>query len=347
MLALAGVGAAAGYLLERVAARRLWPPHDPAVVEALQRPLEEARHHHVPTDDGGELHVLERGEGRPLVFLHGVTLSTMAWHYQLAELGDRYRVLAVDHRGHGLSKHGRDPYTIERLAKDFGDLLEAFDLHDVVVIGHSMGGMAALQYAVENPEALAERVAGLVLVSTAAGPLRRLVAFKAVTRLVSPSARYGLKLADRVPGGMFASNDLSWLIFRLGHGRDPSPDHIELNRLMTAATPVSVLAELVGGILGFDVRHRLSEIDVPALVVVGSRDILTPLATAETVAEGLPNAEFVVFDGVGHMPMLQRRDEVTRLIERFVENLPSTPRSPRGSLRDRATSPPAGPDPPI
>ena len=318
-LAAVGAGVAAGYGLERAAMRRLRPVAGRGPATEFDPPAD-CVHRHVATKDGGELHVLERGTGRPIVLLHGVTLSTVSWHYQILDLAKDHRVLAVDTRGHGDSKPGDDTWGIEGLATDLVQLLETLDLRDVVLVGHSMGGMAALQLAVDHPDVMAERVAGLVLMSTSAGPMSRLVGFKALTRLVTPPARHGLRLAGRIPGGIFPSNDLSYLVFRLGHGHGTDPAHVELNRAMTAATPLHVLAELLTGILSFDVRDRLDRVKVPVLVIGGTRDVLTPAYTARALAGALPDAELVLLPGAGHMVMLERHEEVTGLIRRFSDD---------------------------
>ena len=125
-------------------------------------------HRTVPTPDGGELHLIERGEGRPLVLLHGITLRADVWAPQFHQLADRYRVIAVDLRGHGTSTAGTDGYGLPRLATDLATVLETLDLRDAVFVGHSMGGMTIMQFCGDHPDVLDERVAGVVFVATRA-----------------------------------------------------------------------------------------------------------------------------------------------------------------------------------
>jgi pimeloyl-ACP methyl ester carboxylesterase len=320
-LALAAGGIAAGYAAERVLLGRVHPrvSADPSAFE----PPADAVHRDVPLSDGGSLHVVERGQGRPLVLLHGITLSALTWHYQLQDLTGSFRVLAVDHRGHGTSKSGDGGWELDRLALDVRELVEHLDLRDAVVVGHSMGGMVALRFALDHPDALADRVAGLVLMSTSGTPVHRLAAWKALTDAVTPSLKRGLAIGDRLPGGLFPASDLSYLVFRLGMGQGASPEHVELNRLMTASTPVSVWSELMSGVVGFDVHDRLGEIDVPALVLVGTRDLLTPPAAARALVAGLPRVRpLKALPGAGHMLMLERRHEVNEELVRFAKDLP-------------------------
>ena len=320
-VALAAGGVAAGYVAERALLGRLHPRvvADPSVFD----PPDDALHRTVPLSDGGSLHVVERGRGRPLVLLHGITLSALTWHYQLTDLADDFRVLAVDHRGHGSSEPGDGGWELERLALDVRELLEHLDLRDAIVVGHSMGGMVTLRFALDHAEVRRERVAGLVLVSTSGTPVHRLAAWKALTDVVTPSVKRGLALGSRLPGGLFPASDLSYLVFRVGMGRGASPEHVELNRLMTASTPVSVWSELMAGVVGFDVSDRFHEIDVPALVVVGTHDVLTPPAAARALVSGLPGARpLVAFPKAGHMLMLERRHELADELVRFSKSLP-------------------------
>ena len=320
-LAMAAGGVAAGYAAERLLLGRLHPRvvPDPSAFE----PPDDAIHREVALSDGGSLHVVERGSGRPIVLLHGITLSALTWHYQLQDLAEHFRVIAVDHRGHGSSKAGDGGWELERLALDVRELLEDLDLRDAIVVGHSMGGMVTLRFALDHADARRDRVAGIVLMSTSGTPVHRLAAWKALTDVVTPSVKRSLALGDRLPGGLFPASDLSYLVFRVGMGQGASPEHVELNRLMTASTPVSVWSELLSGVVGFDVRDRFHEIDVPALVLVGTRDVLTPPAAARAMVAGLPGARpLVAYPGAGHMLMLERRHEVAEELVRFAGSLP-------------------------
>ena len=89
------------------------------------------------------------------------------WGYQLRDLSDRCRVLAVDLRGHGESRAGSAGFGLDLLAEDLRTVLEALDLRDAIVVGHSMGGMTLMQFCADHPDVLDERVAGVVFLATA------------------------------------------------------------------------------------------------------------------------------------------------------------------------------------
>ena len=312
-----GAGLAAEHLMSARARRR----PDPAADDDFT-PIEDALHHTIEMDDGGRVHVVERGrpDAQPIVLLHGVTLSTVTWHYQLLDLADRFRVLAVDHRGHGKSTGGGDGYTVERIATDVAEVLSALDLRHAVLVGHSMGGMATMQFLVDHPRVRDERVAGVVLVATAAGAVAPAVA-GVVGKVTQPLNRRTAGWIDRRKGGWFPSNDLSYGATRLVLGRRASPTHVELTRAMTAAVPYGVVSQFGYSLVDFDTREKLPSVPTPALVVVGTADLLTPPRYARSIARRLPHAELVVLQGCGHMVMLERRRELDELISGFADKL--------------------------
>jgi pimeloyl-ACP methyl ester carboxylesterase len=109
---------------------------------------------------------------------------------------------------------------------------------------------------------------------------------------------------------------LTWSM-RLAYGVRPDPAAIELGRtMMTAMSPAS-LGPLMRGISSLQLREHLSAIDLPTLVVVGSRDLLTPPRHARAIAEGILGAELVVLPGTGHMVMLECPDELNTLLDEF------------------------------
>ncbi|MGH8980760.1 MAG: alpha/beta fold hydrolase, partial [Acidimicrobiales bacterium] len=163
MLAAAG---AAGYVAERAVARR-WRAPAGAIAAAGRTMPADIRHHFVETSDGGRIHVTERGEGQPVVFLHGITLGVATWAPEFRAFGGRS--VAIAFRGHGQSRAGRDGYSFGRLGADVLEVLEAIGVEDAVLVGHSMGGMVAQLLAADRPAELSRVVRRLVLVATSPG----------------------------------------------------------------------------------------------------------------------------------------------------------------------------------
>ena len=312
----------AGYATERMIMQRERNRADPAAGDDF-RLADDAVHHEMVTSDGGSLHIVERGDPRhrPIVLLHGVTLTNDIWTYQLADLAGRFRVLAIDHRGHGRSTAGDGGYGVARLAADLAEALDHLDVNGAVLVGHSMGGMTVQQFAVDVPDMARQRVAGLVLMCTTSRAAPQLTLGPLVARGIVPASQRGLRLSARLPGGLLPSNDLSYLLMRVGFGKDPSPTHVELTRAIEAAIVPAVLSELLTELFSFDRADDIERIDRPTLVVAGELDHLLPVFHGREIAGRIPGAELVVLPGCGHMPMLERREQLAELIGGFAGRL--------------------------
>lgn len=286
--------------------------------DRLFTPPTDVTHHHVPSHDGGTLHVVERGAGRPLVLLHGITLRWDVWSPQLHQLADRYRVIACDLRGHGQSEAGEEGFGLGRLAADLATVLTDLDLSDAILVGHSMGGMTAMRFCADFPGVLDERVTGLMLVATAAtipmpAPVKALL------------SRPGQRLLDRVESGRavrqyaMGDNALSLLVCRLAFGAHPPGAAVAQVRSMVEAVPQASSLPSGVGLLEHDARQSLAAVRTPTIVVVGNRDLLTPVWSARLIARLLPGAELHILAGAGHQVMQERPDELAMLIDQLAD----------------------------
>jgi pimeloyl-ACP methyl ester carboxylesterase len=314
-LAVAAVGAVAGLVVaaERNAVKRLRAREvadaDASVV------IEFERSWRLPAHDGGELFVVEAGSGPPILLSHGVTLSVRVWTKQLRSLAAAgFRVIAYDHRGHGDSPLGPAGHGLDQIAADLGSVIEAMDLRDVVIVGHSMGGIATQLFCLDHPEVARERVAGIVLLSTLARS-----PFAANPRL----AQLMTGLADRLPdtAGALRARDLGLLIARLGFGKSPAPAHVEATRQMILATDPRTRREATSALAGLDITDRLPTLDLPALVVCGTADLITPLAESRRIARRIPGARLEVLAGGGHMLMFEQPETLDGLIADFARSV--------------------------
>ena len=292
-------------------------------MEFLAEPVG-ARHHLFASADGGQLHAVEHGrsDAKPIVLLHGVNLAAALYNHALVDLGDRFRVIALDWRGHGRSRPGRDGYGVGQLGNDVATLLEHFDLTDAVVLGHSMGGMGLGRFAVDHPGIRSSRVSGLVFCDTAAfdvGHLPRILR-SLQPQLASLSARRPQLIGkiQQAPRG-----DLAYAANRFVFGKNPDPIAVEQHRLMLdAMSPVAMTNSLLP-LLSHDLRSSLPSVTTASLVMVGSDDRLTPPSQAEDLLRLLPNARLHTFPDVGHVPMLERREEFAQVLAAFADEVQS------------------------
>jgi len=311
----ATVAAAAGgaYVLARHARR--WQA-DACDLEAAGLTLpDDLAHHHLPTSDGGSLHVVERGAGRPLVLVHGVMLGVEIWAPQLRRLSGHHRVLAVGQRGHGSSVAGRDGYSMERLADDLLEVLAGLEVFDAVLVGHSMGGMVTLVAAVDRAPELRRHVGSLVLVGTSAGPLVPGPAAALVGAGFAGAAGRGLARSERRGLPILPGQDLGTWMARASFGSHPGAAEVALTRAVLDRMSPSAMAALLGPLLTYDVHRRIHDVDLPTRVVVGSRDVLTPPQMARAITREIPGSELEVLPGCGHMVMLERPGELCDLLE--------------------------------
>lgn len=300
--------------------------------------------------DGVRLHVETSGPvDAPLtvVLLHGWCLDRRTWHHQIRALkalgARRPRVVAYDSRGHGRSGHTRlRSATVSQLGDDLAEVLRRHaPAGPVVLAGHSMGGMAIMEYAHTHPEEFAERVAGLLFVSTTAeghthtkyGLPSHLATLMRAGEMIGASllARSGVWRPHRamLPALRPA---LRWLLF--GDECDDAALRLTMKSIGRAS-----LRSIGGFRASVGTQQRLDTLaalgDVPAAVLVGDRDRLTPPRCAESIAAALPGTELTVCPGAGHMLMLERPDEVSAALAEIVDRAGCAPRRSTAARDDR------------
>lgn len=289
------------------------------------------------TYDGLDLHVTVRGPAdAPVTVLlsHCWTADEADWHYQVRDLleafGPRIRLVTWDHRGHGASSPCREAdCTIDNLARDMGDLIdEVAPTGRLVLAGHSIGGMTIMALAEQRPD-LVERIAGLAFVATSSGRLDTVT-------LGLPEM--GTLLRGRIP---MVLSSRARMLSRSRRRRSPSIERWVVGRFLfgsptrlrdtglvvdqlVACSPATMsgfyrnclLHERTEGLKAYD--------DVPTVVLVGSRDLLTPPHHARRIAGAVRGARLLVAPGAGHMLPLERDALVSGEIIRLVEGALAT-----------------------
>lgn len=315
----AGMAALAGAAAIGVAGRRVRRASDPDLDALLPAPSDVV-HRELTTRDGGSLHVVERGSGRPVVLLHGVTLQWWVWGAQFNTLADRYRVIAWDMRGHGRSRAGSDGVSLEAVADDLATLLVDLDLHDAIVVGHSMGGMALGRFCARHRDVMVERCAGLMFLATSAAPVALPAIVGGGAGMVNLAQRFataGMR-APRLRYG-WPDTPATALVVRGAFGRRASGQAVDEVRRMIAEVSPETAVEAGAAIAAHDVREDLRHVEVPALVVVGDADLLTPPAHARAIVAAVPGARLRVLAGVGHQVMQEDPEALARLVDELAD----------------------------
>jgi non-heme chloroperoxidase len=287
---LALAAAAAGTVVLGRARGKAWQAeHDPTGGGDVLA-LPEGRESRLNTSDGAVLAVTDAGDGPLVVLAHCYTGSRGVWGPVARRLVARgYRVVLWDQRGHGESTVGTEGLTIARLGEDLREVLEAVDATDALLAGHSMGGMTVMALVGAHPDVVARRATALVLVSTAAARPGHVPPVSVEAALVSSPVATRL---TRGPLGPF--------VVRFTAGRRPVWAHLEASAALYAATPPSTRAALIRDMRRMDLRPGLARCPVPAVVVVGARDRLTPTSLAADIVARVPDGELIVLPEAGH-----------------------------------------------
>ncbi len=257
----------------------------------------------VRASDGAVLRGLDCGSGPTVLLVHGWIETHAFWApvaRRLVEAG--FRVVSIDQRGHGDSERGTASYRPETLADDLRCWVETLDVRDAVLAGHSMGGLAAMAFAIEQHELAHERLRGLVLVATLAAPPKdpRLPEIEFDMSRFLPTLDRFMRLPDYGLLGLLR-------VF----GTKPVRRHLEVTRDHFLGTDPVTRADAARMLTDFDLRPGLATIDIPAVVIAGTHDQLTFLHTNEEIAESIPGCRMEVLPGRGHMLMFEAPDEVT------------------------------------
>jgi pimeloyl-ACP methyl ester carboxylesterase len=239
------------------------------------------------------------GEGMPLVFVHGFTTTAEFWREQVEPFSSGYRVIRINLPGHGVSPQpeGRD-YTIAAFVDDVVKVFHTLKIEDAIVIGLSMGGTVAQNFALAHPE----HVRALVLVGATPHGLGEDVNVNNV-----------LKAIEEL-GVVVASQN----VIDRSFGHAASADLLAFARNEVAQTPAFVARQAIASLNASDSRARLGEIRVPTLVVVGNEDIITPPSESAALAQGIADSRLEVIAGAGHFPMLEQPQTFNRLLADFL-----------------------------
>ncbi|MDB5947454.1 MAG: hydrolase, alpha/beta fold family [Ramlibacter sp.] len=249
---------------------------------------------------GNQLHYLEAGQGRPIIFFHSTPATAQFYRPQLAHLAARYRVIAVDLRGHGDSDKPAGPYKMSEFLADYVAIFEALQLKDFVLAGCSVGGIVAQLYALEH----GANLQGLVLIGSPCSRRGRDVAgfHKAVEQKGWEAVVRGL--VDKQLHSSTAADVKEWAV----------QEYLKTPLHVRQAEEEALLA---------DVHHteRLHEIPTPTLLVAGEAEEREIFEQMALMATKIPRAQWHVLPNAAHMPNFERPAEFNRILDRFLEDI--------------------------
>jgi pimeloyl-ACP methyl ester carboxylesterase len=249
------------------------------------------------------------GDGAALVLLHGFPFDRSMWRGQAEALRGEFRVVAPDLRGSGATPLGEGVVTMETLAEDVAALLDELNVGSVVLGGLSMGGYVAFEFFRRFPG----RVRALVLADT-----RPQADAEEGRRAREENARRALRegmapiVETMLPKLLSAGT--------LGRGGEV-PERVRA--MMLGTSPEGAAASLRAMALRRDQTDLLPSIKVPALIVVGGEDAITPPADAEAMGAKIDGSRLFVVEGAGHLSNVERPDDFNRALVGFLRGLPA------------------------
>ena len=271
---------------------------------------------YISTSDGTEIYYIEHGSGQPVLLSHGWPLSSDAWHLELKLLADAgYRAIAHDRRGHGRSSKTYVGNDMDTYAKDLSDLVEALDLRDLVVIGHSTGGGEVVRYAAVHGQDRVAKVitAGAippVMLRSASNPEGSpLETFDAIREgVLTDRSQYYKDLAEPFFGANRAGSQVSQ-----GAKDDFWRQGMQAN-LAAAYDCIKVFSET-------DLTEDLRAITVPMFIAHGDDDQIVPIvAAAEKAIKLVRDGTLKVYPGAPHAVYGAYQRELDQDILDFMKN---------------------------
>ncbi len=247
----------------------------------------------------------DRGEGIPVLFIHGYPLNRRMWQPQLEGLSEFARILTLDLRGHGESQSTGGEYSMELLADDCAAFLDALLMtQKIILCGLSMGGYVAFAFL----RKYASRLSGLILTATRAAP-------------DSESAKANRTKAIEQVQNEGTVNIIEGMLPRLLSPKSISDNPAlvdNIHRIMLSVSPQGYKGDLQGMKNRPDSTPLLPQIDIPTLLVFGADDQIIPIDEARSMHAMIPGSRLEIVAHAGHLPNLEQPQIFNDILRSFI-----------------------------
>lgn len=241
-----------------------------------------------------DLNIERYGKGEKIVFIHGSGLNTNIWHKQRDYLSSFAEVILIDLPGHGNSP-GSGCDSVEGYRDAIYNAIRELQLKDCYMVGHSLGGAIALSFAISYPQVLK----GLILIATGA----KLKVFPQILEGIIKDKEKTLREITN---------------FAFSNKADKKLLDYQYNESLKC--PSDVIYKDFFACDNFNVMDTINRISLPTLIICGKDDALTPPKYAEFLQKHIKNSTLVLIEDSGHVPLLEKPDEVNKAIERFIRH---------------------------
>lgn len=261
------------------------------------------------------------GSGPTLLLIHGIGDNSTTWHSVHSKLAQRFTVIAPDLLGHGQSDKPRADYSVAAYANGMRDLLSVLDIDAVTVVGHSLGGGVAMQFAYQFPQ-LVQR---LILVGAGGVTKDVNVALRLASLPLGGEALGLLRLPMVLPALQVAGRALGTVFGSTGLGRD-LPDALRILTDLPEPTASSAFTRTLrsvvdwrGQVVTMLDRCYLTE-SVPVQLIWGDQDAVIPVSHARMAHAAMPGSQLEIFSRSGHFPFHDDPDRFVEVVEKFIDS---------------------------
>ena len=270
---------------------------------------------------GVNVHYVEAGKGAPLLFLHGLGGSWKDWSATLPAFAATYRVMAVDFPGFGDSDQPEVKYSIEWLTEVMEKFIQERKLDGVNLVGHSMGGLVALNLAA-RPNSRVKRL--IITDAVGIGDKAEYMSYVMTKKIMGPETRwesFEKFLKDEFRGMVesFVKDQKPKTARDFFESVPKNP--ITGNRLL----PMTPNVQMTASIMDFDIRPQLASIRQPTLILWGAKDPVAPPQDAFFLKKEIPQSKLVLIPDSGHSPMTERPSLFNQELGNFLQTTESVP----------------------
>jgi len=250
-----------------------------------------------------EVNYQEEGTGFPLVLVHGLNGDLTGWALVMPEFAKHYRTVALDVRGHGGTGKPDQPYSIKGFAEDLFEFLRKKQIPKAHLLGLSMGGAIAQQFALDHPE----MIRSLVLVSTFS--------------YIDDHARRALEgLKKNLAQGGYPAffDEVLKLAFTPDYiAANPGPIAELREKRIQSNSPVAI-GRATDACTAFDLKDQIFRITLPTLVVSGREDVFTSVHLVEQIHRSIRGSEWKILEGVGHALYIEKAPALSQTVLEFL-----------------------------
>lgn len=257
------------------------------------------------TINGVDLSTLDRGNGHPILLVHGFPLNHKMWRYQIDALSKKFRVIVPNLRGFEGSEAGDLRLTMQQFADDLNGMLDALFIDQPITFcGSSMGGYIAWEFIKKFPN----RLRSLILCDTRA----------AADTDEGVEGRKKMAVSVLEHGAEFAAIAMQPKLFAPSTLESQPEVAAEVRQVILDAPPTSIIAALHGMAARPDSTSMLGQIKIPTLVLVGEHDAITTAQEMRGIAGAIPDAQFVEIPNAGHMAPMENPQAVNAACHAFL-----------------------------